>query len=150
MVTIVQADVVELVYQTLLQDTTLKDIEGLAICKEMPTGALGSTPDVGNKRVIVNKEGEARLETKTGCQGAIMTERIRIHTVVKSTTGGENARTQADTIRKYIRGLMLLTEYLGTGWLYHNEAEDRWPTPPTATRAYHVLGYDMVTTLGKT
>jgi len=148
--TIIQADVVELIYQLLLSDTVLKDIEGLTVCKEMPTSAMGSTSDTGNKRIIVNKEGEIRLEPKTGCQGLILSERIRIHTIVKSVAGGESARDQADIIRKRMRELMILAEFLGTGWLYHNETEDRWPTPPTAVRAYHVLGYDVVTTLGKT
>lgn len=140
----------DLVYQALSADATLKEISGLKIYKETPTGALASTPEPGNKRVLVNKEGEVRLEVKTGCQGTIMSERVRIHTIVKSTQGGENARTQADIIRKRIRELMVLAEFPGTGWLYHIEAEDRWPTPPTATRAYHILAYDMATTFGKT
>lgn len=150
MTTVIQADVVELFYVLLSTDTVLKDIEGLTVHKEMPTSAMGSTSDSDNKRVIINKEGEIRLEPKTGCQGVILSERVRIHTIVKSAPSGENARDQANIIRKRMRELLILTEFLGTGWLYHNETEDRWPTPPTAVRAYHVLGYDVVTTLGKT
>jgi hypothetical protein len=146
---ILQADVVDLVYKALTEDTTLKAIVGLSMDKKVDRRALASTSAEGNKRIIINKEGETPIELKTGCQGVIMSERVRIDIIVKTVEGKEDARQDLDIIRKRIRDIMVEKEFLGTGWLYHKEVGDRWPSPPTSTRAYCILAYDMVTSFGK-
>jgi hypothetical protein len=149
MATVLQPDVVDLVWKALSDDTTLKTIQGLSITKKTERRVLASTSAEGNKVVIINKEGEVPVEFKTGCQGVIMAERVRIDIVAKTVEGTEDARAAVDTIRKKIREVMSLQEFLGTGWLYHKEVGDRWPSPPTSTRAYNILRYDFVTSFGK-
>jgi len=146
---ILQADVVDLVYKALSEDSQLKAIQGLAIDKKVDRRALASTSPEGNKRVIINKEGETPIEQKTGCQGVIISERVRVDIIVKTVEGKGDARQDLDVIRKRIRDIMVEKEFLGTGWLYHKEVGDRWPSPPTSTRAYCILAYDMVTSFGK-
>jgi len=149
MATILQPDVVDLVWKALSDDTTLKTIQGLFITKKTERRVLASTSTEGNRLALVSKTGEFIVETKTGCQGVVMAERVRIDIIVRTVEGKEDAREAADTIRKRIRELMITQEFSGTGWLYHKEVGDRWPSPPTSTRAYCILEYDMVTSFGK-
>ena len=147
--TILQADVVDLTWKTLFEDPTLKATQGLSVKKKTERRVLASTSAEGNKVIIINKDGEVPVEFKTGCQGVIMAERVRIDIIARTVEGTEDARDVVDTIRKRIREVMSLQEFLGTGWLYHKEVGDRWPSPPTSTRAYNILRYDFVTSFGK-
>jgi len=149
MVTVLQADVVDLVWKAFSDDTTLKTIQGLSITKKAERRVLPSTPAEGNRLAIVSKTGEFVIETKTGCQGVVMAERVRIDIMARTVEGKEDAREAVDAIRKRIRELMMTKEFPGTGWLYHKEVGDRWSSPPTSTRAYCILEYDMVTSFGK-
>ena len=149
MTTVLQPDVADLVWKALSDDATLKAIQGLSITKKTDRRVLASTSAEGNRLVIVNKTGEVTLETKTGCQGTVMAERVRIDIIARTVEGKGDAREAADMVRKRIRDLMVTQQFLGTGWLYHREVGDRWPSPPTSTRAYCILEYDMVTSFGK-
>jgi len=149
MATVLQADVVDLVWKALSMDQTLKTTQGLSVEKKTKRRVLASTSAEGNKVVIINKEGEVPVEFKTGCQGVILAERVRIDVVARTVEGTEDARAVVDAIRKRIREVMSRQEFLGTGWLYHKEIGDQWPSPPTSTRAYNILRYDVVTSFGK-
>jgi len=147
--TFVSTDIIDLVYNLLKEDSELKAIQGLSIQKISDRRALASTTGQGNQRVMIRKSRCGPASWTSG--GAILheIEYVTIETVCKATAGAEtDARTLANAIRLRIKRLMFEATFYGTGWLWHREIDDQYPSPPLKTHAVHVLAYEMHTTSG--
>ena len=144
----VHADPVELFYGTLSNDSVLKGIAGLKIEKIVDRRALATTASPGNKRVMLSKPRSGPFEWNAGGRAGQVREYVKIETVVKTVEGQENAEEICKTVKKRIKQLLFSAEYLGTGWLYHREVGDTFPSIPMETRAYHILTYEVMTSMG--
>jgi hypothetical protein len=144
----VHADPIDLFYETLSNDSQLKQIPGLKIEKIVDRKALASTSSPGNKRVMLSKPRCGPFEWNAGGRAGQVREYVKIETVVKTVQGEENAEEICKTIKKRIKEVLFSAEYLGTGWLFHREVQDTFPSIPMATRAYHILTYEVLTSMG--
>ena len=146
--TFVHADPVELFYGTLSNDSVLKEIAGLKIEKIVDRKALASTASPGNKRVMLSKPRCGPFEWNAGGRAGQVREYVKIETVIKTVEGQESAEEICKTVKKRIQEVLFSAEYLGTGWLFHREVQDTFPSIPMSTRAYHILTYEVYTTMG--
>ena len=145
---LIQADPVELFYQTLANDSVLKAISGLKIEKIVDRKALASTSSPGNKRVMLSKPRCGPFEWNAGGKGGQVREFVKIETVIKTVEAKDNAEEICKTVKKRIQEVLFSAEYLGTGWLFHREVQDTFPSIPMSTRAYHILTYEVMTSMG--
>ena len=145
---LIQADPVELFYGTLSSDSVLKGIAGLKIEKIVDRKALASTSSPGNKRVMLSKPRCGPFEWNAGGRAGQVREFVKIETVVKTVEGLESAEEICKAIKNRIKTILFSAEYLGTGWLFHREVGDTFPSVPMATRAYHILTYEVMTSMG--
>ena len=147
---LIQADPVELFYQTLANDSVLKAIAGLKIEKIVDRKALASTSSggIGNKRVMLSKPRCGPFEWNAGGRAGQVREFVKIETVIKTVEAKDNAEEICKTVKKRIQEVLFSTEYLGTGWLFHREVGDTFPSIPMSTRAYHILTYEVMTSMG--
>jgi len=147
---ILQADVVDLFYGAISQDATIKNTSGIKIDKLVDRRALASTPspDQGNKHIIISKQRSGPFEWNCGGLAGQVHEFVKIETIVKTVEGNEDARQVIDTLRVRIKEVLFSAQFLGTGWLMHKIVQDQFPSAPMKTRAYHVLVYDVMVTMG--
>ena len=144
-----QPDVVDLFYQTISSDSQLKATEGLAIEKIVDRKALASTSSPGNKRIIISKPRCGPFEWNCGGIAGQVREYVKIETVVKTIEGQENAEELCKSLKSRMKKILFNVQYLGTGWLFHKEVQDQFPSAPMKTRAYHVLVYEVMVSEGE-
>jgi hypothetical protein len=148
--TLLHADVVELFYQKILNDEQLKAIPGISVEKFVDRRALASTSTPGNKRIIVSKPRCGRFEWNCGSVAGQVPEYVKIETVVKTVEENDDASEISRTIRFRLREIFFDATFYGTGWMYHTEVQDQYPSAPMKSRAYHILVYEVWTTYGRT
>ena len=144
----VQADVVDLFYQTISSDSQLKNTAGLVVEKIVDRKALASTSEPGNKRIIISKPRCGPFEWNCGGVAGQIREYVKIETVVKTVEGQENAEELCKSLKSRMKEILFSAQWLGTGWLYHKEVQDQFPSAPMKTRAYHILVYEVTCSMG--
>jgi len=147
--TLVQADVVDLFYDLIANDSVIKATEGVKVEKIVDRRALASTSEPGNKRIIISKPRCGPFQPNCGDISGQVAEYVKIETVVKTVEGQENAETVAKSLKSRMKDILFDAQFLGTGWLYHREVDDKFPSAPMETRAYHILVYEVLTTIGR-
>lgn len=148
LMTFVQPDMVELFYQTILNDSILKATEGLAIEKIVDRKALASTSSPGNKRIMISKARCGPFSWNCGGFSGQSIEYVKIETVVKTVEDQENAEEICKSLKSRMKQILFSAQWLGTGWLYHREVQDQFPSIPMKTRAYHILVYEVTCSMG--
>jgi hypothetical protein len=147
--TFVQPDMVELFYQALSSDSTLKATAGLKIEKIVDRKALASTSDPGNKRMMISKSRCGPFNWNCGGFSGQSIEYVKIETVVKTIEDKEDAEEICKALKSRAKQVLFSAQWLGTGWLYHREVQDQFPSIPMKTRAYHILVYEITTSFGQ-
>ena len=150
MSTLLQCDVVLQVYNLLSQDSTLKAIQGLTITVVRPRGNMSfTTSGPGNQWIVIRKERCGPAQWTSGAQILHEIEYVTMDILCRATADAKtDAKSLLEVLRKRIKELMFSATFLGTGWLYHKEVTDRFPSPPIPTHANNVLGYEVHTTQG--
>jgi len=136
-------------HEFLSKDNVLKDIKGLTIHKVIEETVMGSTEPSGNKRVLISQDGSTIAEATIGGTFTLFKQRIQIDTFIKAVKGKDDAKTLAEEIRDRIRVILLEKEWLGSGWISHNEVNDSWPSPPSSTEAVHRFTYEVLSGMEK-
>lgn len=144
----VQPDMVDLFYQTISNDSTLKATAGLAIEKIVDRKALASTSSPGNKRIMISKSRCGPFNWNCGGFSGQGIEYVKIETVVKTVEDQENAEEICTSLKARMKTILFSAQFLGTGWLYHREVQDQFPSIPMKTRAYHILVYEVTCSMG--
>jgi hypothetical protein len=76
---------------------------------------------------------------------------VKIETICYAAVGAdEDALDLTEAIDRRIREILFPAKFLGTGWMQHNEVEDRYPSAPMGVMAYHVQTYDVLCSVGNT
>jgi hypothetical protein len=146
--TFVSPNTVDLYHDLISNDPELKAVAGLKVEKIVDRRALASTSEPGNKRIIISKQRCGPFEWCAGGKMGQQREYIKIETIVKTVEGQEDAQQICDSIRQRMRRILFDAEFLGTGWLQHKEVQDQYPSPPMKTRAYHILIYECLCSIG--
>ena len=146
--TLVHADVVQLFYDKISNDSVIKATAGLKVEKLVDRKALASTSEPGNKRIILSKPRCGPFQWNCGGIAGQVAEYVKIETVIKTVEGEENAETVAKSLKSRMEAILFDAQFLGTGWLYHREVDDKFPSAPMETRAYHILVYEVWTSVG--
>lgn len=143
-------DMLDEFYKVINQDATIQAIKGLKVEKIVDRKALASTETPGNKRIILSNQRSGNFEWNCGGQAGQQRVYIKIETIVKTLeTANENAQEIMETIRKRIREILFDATFSGTGWLYHKEVDDKYPSAPMKSRAYHIFVYEVLTSQGR-
>jgi hypothetical protein len=145
---LVHADVVELFYTAISGDSQIKGTEGVTVEKALEPKAIATTPAQSNKRIIVTKPRSMPQEWNMGGRASQQKEIIYVITIARTIETNENARDVVNALKRRIQDVLFSAEFLGTGWLQHKEVGDQYLSPPTTRAAYHMLTYEILTSMG--
>jgi hypothetical protein len=151
--TYLDPDLVTLFANKIATDSVIEGIEGLSVQKIVDGVELGTTKNSpgGNQVVIVSKPRCGPFQPNCGNKNGQVRKFVKIECICYAAVGADdNALTLTETIDRRIRQMLFSATFLGTGWMQHNEVEDRYPSAPMGVMAYHVQTYDVLCSVGNT